>query len=166
MKKCTKCKVEYDLSFFWKDRTKKDGYSCDCIECCKKKNKSWQLRNPETHKKSSKTWKKNNPGKVKEQKKRGYTKSQKLLDDIKTTLGCQLCGEKEKACLDFRHLFDKDYEVTHKKGSGYRVLLRELRKCCIVCCNCHRKIHGGILENPTTTIDVTPYLHLTKNGID
>src|ERR1035437_2837017 len=113
MKKCPKCNNEYGLTNFWKDRTKKDGYSCYCIECDKIRQKTWQTKYPEKMRTCQKNWGKNNPEKVKAQKQRGYQKSQLFMDKIKESLGCQLCRETEKSCLDFHHLYKKDFEITH-----------------------------------------------------
>ena len=35
MKKCSKCNSEYDFSNFYKDKSSKDGYRCDCKNCAK-----------------------------------------------------------------------------------------------------------------------------------
>ena len=33
MKTCSKCKIEYDLSFFYKDKSSKDGHRTNCKKC-------------------------------------------------------------------------------------------------------------------------------------
>jgi len=33
MKKCTKCQQEKEFSFYWKDKTRKDGYQSMCKPC-------------------------------------------------------------------------------------------------------------------------------------
>jgi len=35
MKKCSKCNNEYDFSNFYKDKSSKDGYRCNCKNCSK-----------------------------------------------------------------------------------------------------------------------------------
>ena len=50
MKKCTKCQQEFDLTFFGKDRSRKDGLDVRCKACKKAHNKSYdkeqRLTNP------------------------------------------------------------------------------------------------------------------------
>jgi 5-methylcytosine-specific restriction endonuclease McrA len=43
MKKCTTCNVSYDISFFNKDKQKKDGLNPRCKEC----SRSWNKKNKE-----------------------------------------------------------------------------------------------------------------------
>jgi hypothetical protein len=35
MKRCSKCKIEYELTSFSKDKSSKDGYRCNCKKCIK-----------------------------------------------------------------------------------------------------------------------------------
>lgn len=57
--------------------------------------------------------------------------------------GCLNCGETDIACLDFHHTdpSKKDMgmnELLKQKSEKY---LEELKKCIILCSNCHRKLH-------------------------
>lgn len=72
-----------------------------------------------------------------------------LLDSLQAD-GCFFCGEKEKACLDFHHLnpMEKDFNVRQKLTMSIDRLLAEAAKCIVVCANCHRKIHAGLLTLP------------------
>ncbi len=67
------------------------------------------------------------------------------LDEYKLTLSCTLCGEKHPACLDFHHRDPntKDFSLGIIRGWGYgkKRLLHEIRKCVVICSNCHRKVH-------------------------
>jgi hypothetical protein len=160
MKKCPKCKIEYDESFFWKERGNKDGYSCHCIKCSKEKNRLWKLKNPDGPKSASKNWRNNNPEQVKRQHKIAYAKKRQLMNDIKQKHGCLICGEDSVCCLDFHHILDKDYDVTHLTAKSYKIILNEIAKCVIVCCNCHRKIHFNKIKCPDTPINISEYLYL------
>jgi hypothetical protein len=44
--------------------------------------------------------------------------------------------------LEFHHLEDKDNEVSRLMGRGasLEALIREIKKCSVVCANCHRRI--------------------------
>lgn len=63
---------------------------------------------------------------------------------------CSVCGyNKSNEALEFHHLDPtiKDFGVT--KTDRVLNVLREARKCALVCSNCHREIHAGL----TTVIE-------------
>lgn len=70
---------------------------------------------------------------------------------------CQICGYcKYVGALDFHH---KD-ETKKSFGLGTNGLTRswaktkvELDKCILVCANCHREIHGGLVQLPKEILD-------------
>lgn len=99
---------------------------------------------------AQKRWYEANKGKHREWNKVARRKLVDWFTEYKKTLACVLCGEKEPACLDFHHLRDKDREVAVmvKNGAGKQAILDEISKCIIVCANCHRKIHAGIVDLP------------------
>lgn len=63
--------------------------------------------------------------------------------------GCSLCDEKNIVCLDFHHLDRKTKEIslaqagTH--GWSNDRILKEIKKCVVLCSNCHRKVEAGVL---------------------
>lgn len=59
--------------------------------------------------------------------------------------GCSVCSEKEPACLDFHHLHGKDLPVSAMLGMKDERVRNEISKCIILCSNCHRKLHAGII---------------------
>jgi transcription elongation factor Elf1 len=71
----------------------------------------------------------------------------------KKTLRCIVCGENESACLDFHHVdpSNKDMAVgamLSDQGPSLRRLMQEVDKCVVLCANCHRKHHAGLLDLP------------------
>ena len=68
----------------------------------------------------------------------------------KGTLSCVVCGENEAVCLDFHHANpeEKEFNLGDRAASGWSFarLKEEAAKCVVVCSNCHRKIHAGIIE--------------------
>ena len=68
----------------------------------------------------------------------------KWLQSIKVASGCKFCGEKHPSCLDFHHKDPKEKSnrlsqlvgITGKEG-----MMIEIKKCDVVCTNCHRKLH-------------------------
>lgn len=61
---------------------------------------------------------------------------------------CQICGyNKCQEALDFHHIepSEKDYTISGGTKS-FETLKKEVDKCVLVCANCHREIHAGIIE--------------------
>ena len=62
----------------------------------------------------------------------------------KATLVCTICGESDPATLDFHHAVR---DPTNRKlsnllrNSAYRDVYEEIKKCIVLCANCHRKHH-------------------------
>lgn len=65
---------------------------------------------------------------------------------------CQACGfDKYDGALEFHHVdptTKEDRIGRMAKGPSSPELLAELAKCVLVCSNCHKMIHAGIIECP------------------
>lgn len=55
--------------------------------------------------------------------------------------GCCICGESDIACLDFHHVENKEYQISHMLTHSYNLIKQEIDKCVVLCSNCHRKLH-------------------------
>lgn len=68
---------------------------------------------------------------------------------------CSLCGyAKCSAALEFHHFDEnkKDFGLSRKGLTrSWKRVAQELDKCLLVCANCHREIHAGILQPPRET---------------
>ena len=67
---------------------------------------------------------------------------------------CQCCGyNKCKAALEFHHLDmaskEFNFSAALKSPSSWPKLVIELRKCILLCANCHREIHHGEMKLPS-----------------
>lgn len=64
---------------------------------------------------------------------------------LKLKIGCQKCGyNKYSGALDWHHLEDnKDYNPSDTLIRNWELYLKEIKKCILVCANCHREIHNG-----------------------
>lgn len=144
---CSRCKRELPIdNFSW--RNKKTGRrQSECKECHRKIAK-------EHYKKNKKIYIKN--------RRRRINKLKIWFAHLKSQLKCANCGEDCIICLDFHHLEseEKDYEVAQFVYGGYSKdrIIEEIRKCIVVCSNCHRKIHAGYLEIETFIYDLDEYL--------
>ncbi len=71
-------------------------------------------------------------------------KLRKEWRDYKSTLACVVCGENEPSALDFHHVVRdpsnrKLYELL--RNGAYAAAYEEVKKCEVLCANCHRKHH-------------------------
>lgn len=65
---------------------------------------------------------------------------------------CVTCGyDKCIGALEFHHLdpISKDFTIAHLRSYSFsKKVTTELDKCILVCANCHREIHSGLLVVP------------------
>jgi hypothetical protein len=63
--------------------------------------------------------------------------------NIKKTKRCELCGENRIECLDFHHNDIKVESVCILQHSGCSIVTidAEIKKCTVLCANCHIKFH-------------------------
>jgi hypothetical protein len=66
------------------------------------------------------------------------------LDAIKSANKCSVCGEGRSACLDFHHLdpSEKGFSLSNVKCHGIDTVKAEVKKCIVICANCHRILHA------------------------
>lgn len=78
--------------------------------------------------------------------------------------GCVLCDEDHRVCLQFHHIDPgtKEKEVGSLANEGYAwdTIVEEIVKCTILCANCHRKVHAGVVEEPTESLNRDEIEHL------
>lgn len=81
------------------------------------------------------------------------TKLKKLMMEYKGNK-CQLCGySKYHGALDFHHIDPTQKSFNLSMDQLYRSwkrITKELDKCILVCANCHREIHAGLVQLPST----------------
>jgi len=66
---------------------------------------------------------------------------------------CQCCGYcRSLNALELHHIDPREKELTFGKirasPKSFDKIIQELKKCILVCSNCHREIHDGIRELP------------------
>ncbi len=63
---------------------------------------------------------------------------------------CQICGYSRcLTALDFHHVdaTSKEFELSQRGLTrSWDKILVEAKKCILVCANCHREIHAGIID--------------------
>jgi len=84
-----------------------------------------------------------NPNKIARDKKRA------LVESIKDSKSCVVCGENDNVCLDFHH-YNNDKHIGVSQLMMNKVpdkrIIEEIEKCTVLCSNCHRKVHAGLLK--------------------
>jgi hypothetical protein len=85
--------------------------------------------------------------------KRHREKVKKLIVD---SMGgsCQVCGYKKCiAALELHHINPQEKDFSFSKvranNANWAKIVEELRKCILVCANCHREVHNNDLKLPT-----------------
>ncbi len=72
---------------------------------------------------------------------------------------CIFCGyNKCNDALDFHHINSKDKEFglsVRGLTRSWKKITKELDKCILVCANCHRELHAGILQLPKEILECT-----------
>lgn len=133
MKFCFKCKLEKQECEFHKNKSHKGGLSSYCKPC------AIQQAQKNNYKDMHKVT-------VSSKKKRKIVRQ--IVETIKEKYGCCLCPERIGCCLSFHHVNnDKDIDVgTLVLHKTYKKLFAEINKCVVVCENCHRKVHRGLLN--------------------
>ena len=134
-KTCYKCGTSKPLFDFNKSKSRKDGVQSICRPCSKEVNNSGYKQNP------------NRAKSVKENRDKTKKRNKRLINRYKSMCGCKFCGEKTIVCLDFHHLDPSIKEDNLSKMDAVSIgkIKEEIRKCIVVCSNCHRKLHANLI---------------------
>lgn len=73
-----------------------------------------------------------------------------LLTEVFGEIACSNCGYNRcVAAIDCHHTVkdDKEFQIAKLRSSYYSlaVIRKELEKCVLLCSNCHREVHAGLL---------------------
>lgn len=126
-KKCSKCGRELPLDQFnWRDKTK-GTRRADCKEChsafMKKK----------------------------------YQEKRTEIQDLKSQYCCAKCGESRGYVLDFHHINpdEKENTIARMISNNYTLskVHDEVKKCVVLCANCHREFHYLQNKNKDYTLE-------------
>lgn len=124
-KTCSKCKVSKPVSEFNFKNTAASVYQSYCKECGKRLTRSHY---------------RNNKRQYLDRNIRSFMKRRELVRQIKSR-ACADCGiQYPFYVMDFDHREGetKEYELNRIDRMTTRALLREIKKCDVVCANCHR----------------------------
>ena len=69
---------------------------------------------------------------------------------------CQCCGyDKCSSALELHHINpkEKSFTISTNTNRGWNEVLTEIKKCTLVCANCHREIEAGLIESPKSSFN-------------
>lgn len=133
MKICTNCDQELSEDNFNKRKKSADGLASRCKQCHATYNRGWYAKVRETRLPQI------------------LDRRRKLLErnsELKSSMGCKVCGERAAPCLEWHHLDPtiKEGEPTILATSSWNKFLEEIKKCVVLCSNCHKKLHAGLIS--------------------
>lgn len=127
MKSCAKCKISKSLDEFYKKKTNNDSLSY-CKDCSNEQAKERQ---------------------------RGL---KRIAIEYKGG-ACANCNYSRCVrALEFHHLDskEKDFSISQSKSKEFSKIRSEIDKCILLCANCHRELHHGLLNLEEINISVEP----------
>lgn len=138
MKFCTTCKTEKPFTDFYKRSKSSDGFQSTCKSCRKVIDAASYLKYDSRR------------FSIKERRDSTRLDQIKFMRRYKAFCGCRVCSEKEPVALDLHHTDPnvKEDNPSNLIGGSLDKLKAEIRKCIVLCSNCHRKYHAGLLELP------------------
>lgn len=128
---CSKCKDEKDYDQFSFKNKELNIRRSRCKDCDSEIHKEFYI-NSTTRK-----------TKLKKRTLDSIKWNKEFVKRYKTLKGCQKCFNVNKYyMLDFHHLNDKKENISILiKTSGIKTIKNEIRKCIVLCANCHREVH-------------------------
>ena len=153
MKTCKRCQEQLDITKFVRDSSRPGGYKPYCKPCYSAMRRDYVNKNKDKIRTYQDAYNKRyRTGKVepKEFNPNGsYDYKRDYLDTIKREAGCFYCNENEPCCLSFHHRnpSQKVFGVANFIGRTIEELDTEIAKCAVLCENCHRKVHAGLLPS-------------------
>lgn len=150
---CRTCKLEKNQSDFPKDKTRKTGYRLECKKC----HNTFRAEKYKTDPKYKIG--------VRKRTNKRRKKNFRFLQTLKRMYNCEICGENNHLCLDFHHK-DPATKIGNIRNVANDFTLerlkQEIRKCILLCSNCHRCQH--INENRYLSPAVRYVRNLKKNS--
>lgn len=86
---------------------------------------------------------------IRDSERRRREERREIISDYKYGECCSECGEGEWRILEFHHPKDnKEFSIGRANSMGVsdERLKEEVEKCVLICPNCHRKYHEGLIE--------------------
>jgi hypothetical protein len=126
--RCFKEKPEEEFAWRWKLLGIRQRV---CRECRKRENDLWYRKHKQAHME-----------KVKARKNENRSSARDFVWDYLMAHPCEICGERDPTVLEFHQLYGKDKAISLMiaEGATIKKIEKEIAKCQVLCCNCHRRI--------------------------
>lgn len=121
--------------------------------------KKYKTKHPEKDKQYCENWREKNKEYIKEQNRLNKIKQNKkrrdFVNDYKKTCSCKKCNESRWYMLDFHHInpIEKSFELGNASKYNIEKIQNEIKKCTILCRNCHSEFHYLEKENGITIME-------------
>lgn len=139
MKKCTRCEETKPETGFPVNGTR---LRSQCKVCVAERSRLWRAEHPGYAATYMREYIKTNYVQMVDR-----MKVKKLeIHAWKRARGCTVCGETEPWVLDMHHLDPTTKESNSAASATLPTFLKEADKCVLLCSNCHRKVHAGVLK--------------------
>ena len=127
---CTQCGQSKPLSEFGKNKNYIGGYRTQCKKCVSENTQKWRDSDPERHKESKRLSAQNT-----------LIKNQTFVGEYLKNSCCHDCLEDDWVVLEFDHVRGtKHQDIGRMMGrASLDKLIEEIKKCDVVCANCHRR---------------------------
>ena len=133
---------QYHREYYEKNKEKRRKY---LAEHARKRRKA----NPERVRATQRKHYQNNKETLREASRRFQDKRNLFYWSLKSQFTCMDCGETNPACLDFHHRDPREKTLNigqFARAVSREKLLAEIKKCDVICSNCHRKRHHSERE--------------------
>lgn len=87
---------------------------------------------------------KNRPEQKKEWKRNNRIANRIYLQEYKAAHRCTICEESRSYCLVFHHRdpTTKKFDISLSRDKAFSAILSEVKKCDVICANCHLELHA------------------------
>lgn len=168
LKICGKCKKEYPIDNFNKDKNTKTGYSSYCKKCKSRSDKSYIEKNPharEANKVRSKKWKNENPERYKQIVKKWKSENKDRVKEL----------DKKSHLWNTYKLTINDFEKMYKSQDGKCAICKNSGKlwvdhdhdCCPETRGCEKCVRGLLCPSCNTLVGyIETRGHLIEDAIE
>ncbi len=157
LRKCSRCLEEKSITEFCKDVRRKDGINIYCKLCEHIRRVDYYTKHKAREDAKKKIWIAANRDRVRTTSTACHKRKRaKIKTELAMLLGgaCMICGySKCVQALDFHHYDDtiKSFNISMaiQWKEPWENLIEEIRKCVLLCSNCHREVHYHITVCPS-----------------